>query len=157
VFSLDDAEWRQFSANFTNGGQVAALLAQAESGEAPSCWYDDLFQELCHQYTVSEAAYPAAPHLVRLAVSRDDVRKDLLVLLGACYAFSEPSKLDNLPAGISDEWRSSASRALPIIADVLKGNQSSPSDLLYLLAALAAVSGFPALARAIEAIDYEEE
>jgi hypothetical protein len=157
MLSLSDPEWRQFSANYTDGSQVAALLARAESGEALHRWYDDLHQELFHQYTVSKSAYPAAPHLLRLATSRKDARRELLILLGGCHAFSEPSMLDSMPARILDEWRSSASDARPLVADELKEKLPDASHLLYLLSALAALSGYPALARSIEAVDYEAE
>lgn len=157
MLSLSDPRWRQFKANYTDGRNVADLLARAQSGEAPHGWYDDLFQELCHQYTISDAAYPAAPHLVQLATSREEVRKDLLVLLGACHAFLEPSKPGSIPADIVDAWQSSAREALPLIAGLLEMRQPDVSALLNLLSALAAVSGFPGLARAIEAIDYQWE
>jgi len=88
---------------------------------------------------------------------REDLRKHLLVLFGVCQAFSEPSALETMPAGIVDEWRRSAEEALPLVADLLKHKQPNPSNLLYLLSTLAAVSGYPALARAIEAVDYQAE
>jgi hypothetical protein len=157
VLSLTDPRWGQFQANYTDGNQVAELLARAESGEASHRWYDDLFQELCHQYTVSEAAFPAAHHLARLATAREELRVDLLLLLGACHTFAEPSRLASIPSEMVDEWEDSAKDALPLIADLLAQRRTSVSELLYLLSALAAVGGYPALARNIEAIDYEEE
>ncbi len=57
MLSLTDPRWLQFQANYTDGGRVASLLSRAEAGEPLGSWYDELFQELCHQYTVSEAAY----------------------------------------------------------------------------------------------------
>lgn len=88
MLSLEDPVWKQFKANYTDGGHVAELLARAESGEPLDTWYDDLFQEICHQYTVSEAAYPAGPHLVYLAESYKELRIPILVLLGTCHTFS---------------------------------------------------------------------
>lgn len=157
MLSLEDPRWSRFGANYTDGRHVAALLSRAENGENEASWYDDLHQELCHQYTVSEAAYPAAPHLVRLAQSREELRKHLLLLFGVCQAFSKPPKLETMPATIVDEWRRSAEEALPLVADLLKHKQPNPSDLLYLLSTLAAVSGYPALTRSIEAVDYQAE
>ena len=94
MLSFSDPGWSRFTANYTNGTHVAELLARAKADcELPHGWYEELFQELCHQYTVSEAAYPAAPHLVQLAIARPDLQSDLLILLGSCYAFSNPSKL----------------------------------------------------------------
>ena len=87
---LTDPRWRQFKANYTNRGRVASLLAQAEAGEPLDNWYDDLTQEICHQHTASDAAYPAAPHLVRVETLREGLRKPLLILLGVRHAFAEP-------------------------------------------------------------------
>jgi len=157
MLSLSDPQWGHFSANYTNGNRVAALIARAENGEASHHWYDDLHQELIHQYTVSEAAFPAGPYLVRLAKSRDDARTEVLILLGACHAFSDSEMLGSMPAQIISEWRSSASAALPLILSELEEVQPDASQLLYLLSALAAVSGYPALARSIEQLDYEAE
>jgi hypothetical protein len=154
MLSLTDPQWLEFQANYTDGGRVASLLARADSGEALDDWYDDLHQEICHQYTVSDAAYPAAPHLLRLAVAREELRKPLLVLLGACHAFSGPLKSRAMPVGIEDEWHSCATEAIPWIAGLLAQPQLGESDLRYLLSALAAVSGYPALASAIEGLDY---
>jgi hypothetical protein len=157
VLSLNDSRWSQFQANYTSGGRVAELLARAESGEPLDDWYDELFQELCHQYTVSEAAYPAGPHLVRLAMAREQVRTPLLVLLGACHAFSDPSEIRPVPADIDEEWHASAREAIPLIAGLLAEPQPSESGLRYLLSSLAAVSGYRSLASAIEGLDCDSE
>jgi hypothetical protein len=58
------------SGNYGIGSSVAQLLSKAESGDPLGAWFDDLFQELLHQYTVSEVAYAAVPHLVQIASKR---------------------------------------------------------------------------------------
>ncbi len=108
MIPLTDPQWSNFQANYSDGGHVASLLSQAESHEPLDDWYDELFQELCHQYTVSEAAFPAGPHLVRLAMALEESKKPLLILLGACHAFSSPPISHSLPTEIMEEWRSSA-------------------------------------------------
>jgi hypothetical protein len=153
MLSLIDPSWRQYKANYTDGAGVANLLLRAEGGEPLDNWYDDLFQELCHQYTVSEAAYPASPHLVRLASSHPDLRVPLLILLGACHTSAKPAQLTLIPEGVAQEWSSAANEAIPMIASVLAGPQMDEPELRYLLASLAAVKGFPILASAIEALD----
>jgi hypothetical protein len=153
MLPLSDPKWRDLKANFTDGAHVASLLGMADRGERLRDWYDDLFQELCHQYTVSEVAVAAAPHLVRMAAAQPDVRKQLLVLLGACYAFSQSATRQSLPEQILEDWRSSATAGMPLIAGLLAESQESESDLRYLLCALAAVQGYPEQASAIEAPD----
>lgn len=153
MLSLTDPQWFQFHANYTDGSNVASLLTRAESNEPLDDWYDDLFQELCHQYTVSDAAYPAGPHLVRISMALEELRKPLLVLLGACHAYFSLLKIHTIPTEIVEEWYSSAKEAIPLIAGLLAQPQPNESDLRYLLSSLAAVNGYPSLASAIEDID----
>ena len=153
MLPLSDPRWCQFQANYTDGGHVADILSRAGKGEPLDDWYDDLFQELCHQYTVSDAAYPAAPHLVRIASSRPELRKELLILLGSCHASSESSNRGSISDEVMEEWRSSAEAAVPLLLGLLAEHPESESDLCYLLCSLAAVHGYPELATAIEGLD----
>ena len=153
MLPLSDPRWRQFQSNYEDGGHVADILSRAEKGEPLDDWYDDLFQELCHQYTVSEAAYPAGPHLVRIASSRPELRKELLVLLGSCHASSGSSNRGSISDEVMEEWRSSAEAAVPLLLGLLAEHPESESDLCYLLCSLAAVHGYPELATAIEGLD----
>jgi len=157
MIPLSDPHWRQFQANYTDGCTVASLLARAYSGEPLVHWYDALFQEICHQYTVSQAAYPAAPHLVSLAKEHEPFCKNLLILFGTCCAYAERTTSASLPADILEAWVQSARDALPLVLGLLGQPQPSSADLLYLLSSLAAFSGYPSLARTLENLDYEDE
>jgi hypothetical protein len=70
-----------------------------------------------------------------------------------CHAFSEPLQTGCVPSDIEEAWYSSAKEAIPLIAGLLARPQPSESDLRYLLSSLAAVSGYPSLASAIEGLD----
>lgn len=157
MLSLTDPSWRLFKANYSDGSHVASLLQHAESGESIDTWYEDLFQELCHQYTVSQSAYPAAPHLLRIALSRPEIQRDVLVLLGSCYAFSTLPTMVSMSKDVLEEWRASARQAVPVIAGLLAQPQESEEELRYLLFALAAVHGHPGLAARIEALDADKD
>jgi hypothetical protein len=157
MIPLTDKQWSQFNANYSDGGTVAVLLQKAYSGVPMDRWYDDIFQELCHQYTVSEAAYPAAPHLVYLARKNTQIRKHLLVLFGTCYAYTEKTNEKNLSAEILSTWKRSAKEAIPLLLKELAEPQPGASDFLYLVASLAVFSGYPTLARHMENLDYEDE
>ncbi|MCU0520948.1 MAG: hypothetical protein MUF84_09680 [Anaerolineae bacterium] len=67
MLSLSDPAGRLYKANYTDGSHVASLLQRAESGEPIDTWYEDLFQELCHQcgrsspIVTSGVARPLAP------------------------------------------------------------------------------------------------
>ena len=155
MLSLTDPTWSELQSTYGNGTRVAELLSRAESGVPFDRWYHDLFQELCHQYTVSEAAYAALPHLVTLAKDDESARKHLLVLGGSCCAFSQLPGAPPIPAGLEEEWYAAARVAIPLLAEVLSAEQLSESDLRYLFLSLAAFHGHYSLALAIEALDSE--
>lgn len=157
MLALSDPKWSGLQSTYGSGIRVAELLSRAESGTPFDRWYHDLFQELCHQYTVSEAAYAALPHLVTLARDDEVARKHLLVLAGSCYAFSQLPDVPPIPAGLEEEWHAAARDAIPLLAEVLSVDQLSESELRYLFLALAAVHGHYSLALAIEALDSEIE
>lgn len=120
-------------------------------------WYDDLFQELCHQYTVSEAAYAAMPHLVVLARHSEIARRHLLVLIGACYASARLPDSLPIPEDLAQEWHSAAKEAVPLLGKSLVEEGISETDLRYLLFSITALHGYPSLAYVIEGLDTEIE
>ena len=157
MLSLENERWGELQSTYGDGGSVASLLSMAASGAPVNEWYDNLFQELCHQYTVSQSAYAALPHLVRLAAQADTTRKELLVLVGACYASAQLPGAPSIPTDLEAEWRTAARAAIPLVGQALAKDQLSESDLRYLMFALSALHGYPALAYVIEGLDTEIE
>lgn len=153
MIPLTDPKWREYPGNFYGGTRVTHLLEQALEGVAFEEWYDDLFQELCHQYSVSKVAYAAAPYLIKIARSPGVLRLELLILLGSCHAFNAAS----VPAELEDEWRDSAVEALPLAAELLSQPISSEAELRNLLSAMAAFNGHLQLAKVIESLDSDLE
>lgn len=153
MLALDDSLWKDLAGNYSHGGQTAALLRQAATGADLDIWFEYLVQELCHQYTVSEAAYAALPHMVQLAEAFPAWRLDLLILAGMCVSYGEGP-----PAAIAADYETdfiaAASSARVMLGDLLSLEQSSEPDAIYLLSALAAFHGFPDLARYIEAQEW---
>jgi hypothetical protein len=157
VLSLTDPKWGGLQSTYSDGTRVAELLARADSGTPFDLWYDELFQELCHQYTVSEAAYAALPHLVAQARENRETRKHLLVLAGSCYAFAQLPDTLSVPSVWEEEWHAAARAAIPLVAEVLSAQQPSESDLRYLFLSLAAFHGHISLALSLETLDAEVE
>lgn len=153
MLELDDPRWKQLHGNYTNGGHVAELLSEASKGTPSEDWYDDLFQELCHQYTVSEAAYAALPHLVDISSRLENVSKELLILAAACYTFAAQPGAAEMPAEFEAEWHAAARSAIPAAAKLLADPISDESELRYLLLSLASFNGKHDLAIAIESLD----
>lgn len=166
MIELTDSKWSELSGNYGRGDQVAELIAKAQAGAPLDEWYEQLFQQLCHQETVSEAAYVAAPHLVKIAASLGAPRKDLIILLGACYTYSDssipteleeewhaPSRKASLPPPeIQEEWHAAAREAIPILAELLAEPQPEV-ELRYLFSSLAAFNGYQWLAERLENLD----
>ena len=157
MLSLTEPAWSELQSTYGAGTRVVELLLRAESGAPFDRWYHDLFQELCHQYTVSEAAYAALPHLVNLARNDGEARKHLLVLAGSCFAFSQLPDAPPIPAGLEEEWYAAARDAIPLLTEVLSMDELSESDLRYLFLSVAAFHGHHSLALALEALDTESE
>jgi hypothetical protein len=168
MLDLTDAKWHALNGNYGNGEQIAELLSKANANAPMDQWYEDLFQGLCHQDTVSEAAYAAAPHLVKLAASSKAIRLHLLILLGACYANSaspvateleeewHPAAKKPIPisAELEEEWQASARMAIPLLAELLSTPQPE-LELRHLFASLAAFHGYQWLAKRLETLDVE--
>jgi hypothetical protein len=157
VLALDDPKWNDLQSNYGTGSSVARLISRAVAGEALDDWYDDLFQELLHQYTLSQSAYAALPHLVEIARQRPETRMHLLVLIGACCAHSGDPGLPALPAEFKEEWHSAIKEALTLITALLAEGQFTENEMRYLLASLAALHGHLQLSQIIEALDVEIE
>jgi len=170
LIELTDPKWRELQGNYGSGVQIARLIAKAQAGAPMEEWYEDLFQGLCHQETVSRAAYAAAPHLVKIAAAPGAPRMDLLILLGACYANSGspiPTDLEEewheparqaipLPAELEEDWRASARQAIPLLAELL--TEPRPEvELRYLFACLAAFHGYQWLAKKLETFDVDTD
>lgn len=153
MLRLDDPRWGELQSNYGTGSSTAQLLSRAIAGDPLDGWYDDLFQELLHQYTLSQVAFAAMPHLLEIARQRPDTRMHLLILIGACYAHAADPKAPLIPVDFKKEWHSTAQKALTLICTLLAEDQFSENELRYLLAALAALHGHHQLSVAVEALD----
>ena len=154
---LDDPRWNQLKSTYGTGATVAQLISRASADAPLDDWYDSLFQELLHQYTLSPVAYAAVPHLVDIAKRRPDARKHLMVLIGACYAHSSDSGGPRVPFSLQQDWLAARTSAVPIMLEVLEDPQLDEEDIRYLLSSLAALKGQYELSIAIETLDTYTE
>lgn len=157
MLALNDGRWSELQSTYGDGRRAARLLSIAAAGTPLDDWYDDLFQELCHQYTVSEAAYAAMPHLVVLAKQSETARKHLLVLIGSCYASAQLPNSRPIPEDLAPGWHSAAKEAIPLVGNFLAEEEISETDLRYLLFSITALHGYRSLAYVIEGLDTEIE
>ncbi len=154
---FNDPRWNQLKSTYGTGATVAQLLSSVIADAPLGDWYDTLFQELLHQYTLSQVAYAAVPHLVDIAKRRPDARKHLMVLIGACYAHSSDPGGPVVPSYLQQEWQSARTAALPLMLEVLEDSQLDEEEIRYLLSSLAALKGQNELSIAIEALDTYKE
>lgn len=170
MIALTDPKWSELRGNYGSGTGVAELIVKAQDGAPVNEWYEELFQGLCHQETVSEVAYFAAPHLVEIASSPHAPRRDILILLGACYAnagspiaaeleedwHAPTRKIISLSAEADYEWQVSARKAISLLVELLAVPQPE-LELRYLLSALAAFHGYQWLAKKLETLDVDAD
>jgi len=153
MLALDNSRWVDLAGNYNNGSQTANLLRQAYAGVNVDAWFEELAKELCHQYTVSEAAYAALPHLVQLAEAYPAWRADLLILAGVCVSYGNKP-----PVAIAEEYEADLGAATGparvMLGELLSHEQDSDSDVVYMLSALAAFHNCTNLACCIEAQEW---
>jgi hypothetical protein len=153
MLALEDSRWKDLPGNYNDGSQTAALLRQAYAGIEFDTWFEDLAQELVHQYTVSEVAYAALPHLVQLAEGNPAWRAALLILAGVCLSYGNQP-----PAAIAAEYEADLSAAAGparvMLGELLSHEQDSDSDVVYMLSALAAFHNCTDLAHFIEGQEW---
>ena len=157
MLSLSDPRWSSLDSNYGSGRRVAELLSVALNNGLDAALYEELFQSLVHQYTLSMAAYAALPHLLEIAQIFPQDRKDLLLLAGWCYACSALPNAPSLPSDLAQAWHLVPFRAIPMTAEILKEEIPSQDEMRALLSVLAAFNGHFSLAFALEALDVEIE
>lgn len=155
MLSLDSPKWNELQSNYGTGQNVAQLLSQAFAGDPLDDWYDNLFQELLHQYTLSQAAYAALPYMVEIARQRPDTRIHMLILIGSCCAHTTDPGAPALPLEFKEEWHAAIQESLALITDLLAEGQFTENEMRYLLASLAALHGHSQLSQVIEALGAE--
>jgi len=153
LLQLDDPQWAQYKGNYTSGANVAKLISDLRIGSPTGDRYEEIFQELLHQYTLSEVAYASVPHLVEIAENNLYPRKEIMVLVGGCYAHSTDPGAPEIPPLLVESWMDAQTRSLPIILNVLEEQQLDGNDIRYLLSSLAAIKGQNEMSIAIEALE----
>ncbi len=155
LLPLDDPSWTTLAGNYGPGTAVARLLSDAWAGAPQDAWYEELFQNLLHQDTLSPVAYAAVPHLVEIAGQRAEGRVEMMVLVGACYAHSGEAEAPALPAALRPAWDAAREDSVPMVLDMLREPGLTETAVRYLLAALAALRGHAGLALALETLDVD--
>jgi hypothetical protein len=148
MLSLDSPRWADIPASGgMNSALTVRLLRQARAGDDSG--YPELYHQVCHQFTVGEAAYVAVPHLVDIARGMEVKRRVWPLSIVGTVAAARAAYPKSAPP-IPGEWRSeyltANQEALQLTADALSRGGWLPSDSQELLATLAALHGHSNLA-----------
>ena len=142
MLDLKSPEWAHLRASSGgNGVLTAELLAELYAGDA-NAW-GELCNQVCHQNTVGEVAYVAAPHLVEIAVQAGPHLKALVLFtIGDMEASRQAYPRNTAP--IRPEWLAEYQRACAdarsLAARTLQ-ERGERVDTILLIAALAGLHG----------------
>jgi hypothetical protein len=148
VLDLKSPAWATISASpGGNGVLTARLLGQLWDGDE-SAWAE-LYQQVCHQNTVGEVAFVAAPHLVGIARNaKPRFRAILLGTIGSIVASGQC--YGRGAAKLREEWKAdfalACANARSLAAETLREPDLDPADSFELIATLAALHGHANLA-----------
>jgi hypothetical protein len=169
MLPLDDPRWPGLGhRNWSPGQQpgqdpgvpfVPEELRRLMSDPADFARFTDLWPYLCSEGTAWPAAYAAVPYLVELARRRTPPERGdylyvvgLIVICSGAYGQAAPG----LPEDIAAAYRQALPEALSLITEQLATAQSL-MDTRYLLAATAALKGFPEFGEFLNNLDASLE
>jgi hypothetical protein len=158
MLSLNDPRWSTLQSNYTNGAQVARLLVKLEMDKLEEEEKERLWQELCHQYTASQAGYAAIPHLVRIA--GESASQRALELLGQAAHILACLHLpgsDPVPEFLTDGVELAYQQGIEVVGAILAAADPAQEEVHYLLASLASLLKFPDLYFLLEGADMPYE
>lgn len=148
MLDLDSPRWGDIPSSPGGTGLLAAqLLRQIRGGDDSAC--GELFEQVCHQFSVGAVAYVVVPHLVEIASTRppgDRVRPLAIVGSVAAARLADPRNSAPLPSEWSAEYEAANEAARDLTVDALRRPGWDPSDSQELIATLAALHGHANLA-----------
>jgi hypothetical protein len=143
MLDLDSPRWKEIPASCgMSSALTVKLLRQVREGNDTA--YDELYHQVCHQFSVGAVAYVAVPHLVEIArTSALGRRVRPLSIVGTVQAarLAYPHDAPPLREEWTAEYLAANEEARRLTADALREDIWEPSDVQELLATLAALHG----------------
>src|SRR5262249_22690110 len=118
------------------------LLRQIRKGDTSE--YGELYNQVCHQFTVDQLEYVVVPHLVDIAKQssrRERVEPLSIVGTVAAARMTYASSAAALTADVQEEYLRANEEAMALTADALSHGPWEPNECLQLIATLAALHG----------------
>lgn len=143
MIGLDSTRWKELRATSRDATETRVLLARAYEGDRDV--FGELFEQICHQFTASEAAYAVVPHLVRMCdESRTSAFQiDALRIVGAVVAsrLAHPRSSAPIPRDLETSFQSALGPALRCASNLAARADLSPEEGSEVLATIAALRG----------------
>ena len=149
---LDDPRWASLDHRAGSAGDVPDELRHLLEHPEDTNAFSALWPDLCSEGTAYPAAFAAVPYVVDIAERLPPGRRvEPSAFLGLVRIGTEPNV--GIPGFLTDAYEASRLPALsPIAAELLF--EHHPSDTQYLLAAAAALKGYPKIVDIIQALEF---
>ncbi len=140
---IERIDWNPLRSSTGAPGRIVAELLQAvESGDGSV--YPELFEQVCHQFSLDTASFAAAVVLVSHARELEPAgRVWPLRIVGAIEASRVAHKRygPRVPGPIEAKYQQATQKALSLAASALAENRIDTEDSFSLLATVAALQG----------------
>jgi hypothetical protein len=157
---LDSDRWAELEHAYGEASDVPAWLEALGRGDETIEWDEEgeveiwhpIWSALCHQGSVHTASHAAVPHLVALALAQEPAaRRPYWQIVGAIAVSDDAPPI---PADLEPAYRGALAAALDAVPASIAADDAVESA--WAVASMAALSGEPALERAVEGLIDEE-
>jgi hypothetical protein len=153
VLELDSPRWSQLRHAYGPATNTPSVLRRIYAGADEHAW-EELFGAVVHQGSVSPAAYAALPHVVAAAEARRPSERIMFLVFAGSVA--EGIDAEPVPADLISDYETAVVRARSMALEVLRGHHLPEADVIYLLAAVAALHGMTVEGRELDGLANEE-
>lgn len=152
MLALDSTAWSELSHAYGPAVDTPDLLRRIYSNPSHDDW-SDLYGTVAHQGSISNAAYAAAPHVVAAAEAVPKHERLSYVIFVAFLVLGYDKR--PVPDTLKREYDQSVERARELALELVQLHWDH-TEAVYLLQAIAALSGKIAVGRIIEGLADEE-
>lgn len=139
MLSLDSPRWSQLKAAGGNPSLVTGLIRSLVLSPSKHDW-DEVWEQVSHQWTAYPIAFAALPHLIQLGIEQG-IAKSPEFLLGLGRTVDSLARLGDPPADLEADFAAALRQVAPIVQAVSVTPGFSREDYLCVLHAAAALSG----------------
>ncbi|NNC20980.1 hypothetical protein HJC22_35240 [Corallococcus exiguus] len=152
MLPLDSPRWHALEAAKGPASHFPGLLRQLrEHPEDEGLWWGELWKALYHQGSTWSGSYAALPHVVEVARAHPGpVARRECVLVTGIIALDAPA--DVVPEEFRADYRTALVHARRLAREELMGATHDRTTYLYLLIALAGLSGWSQLGHQLEGL-----